>query len=240
MPDPSLNRRDEACLAHCIARLGSLNKRCLTWVYNSRGINPYFAHGTNESASVMDCVGNDWLLHLLVGRDIVEEGFRVRDVIFNLAPSLSPERNVGRERHVDFIMPFYHCGLVGISRFFIDPVWQLLGDELPLLSEETIESHSLVALSYIEERLTKVNLDLDTGTKLTDHSGKVLGRVKTLMPSFFAYLMNKPKSRLLHMGSDSQYVGVEILLNMTKSHSYGDNKLHDWMLANASARRAME
>ncbi|KAJ5192412.1 hypothetical protein N7449_008554 [Penicillium cf. viridicatum] len=107
----------------------------------------------------MDCVGNDWLLHLLVGRDIVKEGFRVRDEIFNLAPSLSAEHNIGGECHVDFTMPFYHCGLVCISRFFIDPVWQFLGDELPLLSEETIKSHSLVALSYIEERLIKVNFE---------------------------------------------------------------------------------
>lgn len=156
MPDRSLNLGDEACLAHCIAYLGSLNKRCLNWVYNSRRINPYSAHGTNESVSVMDCVGNEWLLHLLVGRGIVKEGFRVRDEISSLAPSLSAERNIRGECHVDFIMPFYHCGLVCISRFFIDPVWQFLGDELPLLSEEAIESHSLVALSYIEERLIEV------------------------------------------------------------------------------------
>lgn len=49
--------------------------------------------------------------------------------------------------------------------------------------------------------------------------------------------MNKPKSRLLFMSSDSHYGGDETLKDCTKSHSYGNSKLHDVMLANAFARR---
>ncbi|CAM1505190.1 Fc.00g108270.m01.CDS01 [Cosmosporella sp. VM-42] len=61
--------------------------------------------------------------------------------------------------------------------------------------------------------------------------------VNTLAPYILTCLMDKPASRLLFMSSDSHYGGDETLRNATQSHSYGDSKLHDVMLANAFARR---
>ena len=61
--------------------------------------------------------------------------------------------------------------------------------------------------------------------------------VNTLAPYILTCLMHKPKSRLLYMSSDSHYSGDETLKNCTQSHSYGNSKLHDVMLANAFARR---
>ncbi|KAJ5808318.1 hypothetical protein N7474_009587 [Penicillium riverlandense] len=61
--------------------------------------------------------------------------------------------------------------------------------------------------------------------------------VNTLAPYILTCLMDRPTSRLLYMSSDSHYGGDETLRNVTQSHSYGDSKLHDVMLANAFARR---
>lgn len=61
--------------------------------------------------------------------------------------------------------------------------------------------------------------------------------VNTLAPYILTCLMDKPKSRLLYMSSDSHYGGDETLKNCTTSHSYSNSKLHDVMLANAFARR---
>ncbi|KAL4895590.1 hypothetical protein BDV59DRAFT_172772 [Aspergillus ambiguus] len=61
--------------------------------------------------------------------------------------------------------------------------------------------------------------------------------VNTLAPYILTCLMDRPSSRLLYMSSDSHYGGDETLRNVTQSHSYGDSKLHDVMLANAFARR---
>ncbi|KAI2790892.1 putative oxidoreductase [Penicillium oxalicum] len=61
--------------------------------------------------------------------------------------------------------------------------------------------------------------------------------VNTLAPYILTCLMKKPTSRLLYMSSDSHYGGDESLRNVTQSHSYGDSKLHDVMLANAFSRR---
>ncbi|TQS32421.1 hypothetical protein Golomagni_07262, partial [Golovinomyces magnicellulatus] len=61
--------------------------------------------------------------------------------------------------------------------------------------------------------------------------------VNTLAPYILSCLMDKPKSRLMYMSSDSHYGGDETLRNITQSHSYSDSKLHDTMLAKAFARR---
>lgn len=61
--------------------------------------------------------------------------------------------------------------------------------------------------------------------------------VNTLAPYILTSLMDKPTSRLLFMSSDSHYGGDETLKNATQSHSYGNTKLHDTMLAKAFARR---
>jgi NAD(P)-dependent dehydrogenase (short-subunit alcohol dehydrogenase family) len=60
--------------------------------------------------------------------------------------------------------------------------------------------------------------------------------VNTLAPYILSCVMDRPK-RLLFMSSDSHYGGDNSLKGITTSHSYGDSKLHDMMLANAFARR---
>ncbi|KAK1148510.1 hypothetical protein N8T08_009516 [Aspergillus melleus] len=61
--------------------------------------------------------------------------------------------------------------------------------------------------------------------------------VNTLAPYIVTCAMKRPTARLLYMSSDSHYGGDNSLRNVTQSHSYGDSKLHDMMLANAFARR---
>jgi NAD(P)-dependent dehydrogenase (short-subunit alcohol dehydrogenase family) len=60
--------------------------------------------------------------------------------------------------------------------------------------------------------------------------------VNTLAPYILTCVMDRPK-RLLYMSSDSHYGGDNSLRGVTTSHSYGDSKLHDMMLANGFARR---
>lgn len=61
--------------------------------------------------------------------------------------------------------------------------------------------------------------------------------VNTLAPYILTCLMEKPTTRLLFMSSDSHWGGDESLRNAEQSHSYGNSKLHDVMLAKAFARR---
>jgi NAD(P)-dependent dehydrogenase (short-subunit alcohol dehydrogenase family) len=61
--------------------------------------------------------------------------------------------------------------------------------------------------------------------------------VNTLAPYILTCLMDKPKSRILFMSSDSHFGGDASLKNCTTSTSYGNSKLHDTMLAKAFARR---
>lgn len=61
--------------------------------------------------------------------------------------------------------------------------------------------------------------------------------VNTLAPYILSCLMDRPGSRILYMSSDSHWGGDGSLRGVTQSHSYGDSKLHDVMLAKAFARR---
>ena len=61
--------------------------------------------------------------------------------------------------------------------------------------------------------------------------------VNTLAPYILTCLMEKPRARILYMSSDSHYSGDASLKDCTQSHSYGNSKLHDVMLAKAFARR---
>ena len=61
--------------------------------------------------------------------------------------------------------------------------------------------------------------------------------VNTLAPYILTCLMDKPKSRILFMSSDSHFGGDASLKGCTTSTSYGNSKLHDTMLAKAFARR---
>ncbi|KAL5047511.1 hypothetical protein BDW71DRAFT_179397 [Aspergillus fruticulosus] len=73
--------------------------------------------------------------------------------------------------------------------------------------------------------------------EITEDKISAVFAVNTLAPYILTCLMHKPKSRLLYMSSDSHYGGDESLRNITQSHSYGNTKLHDVMLANAFSRR---
>lgn len=61
--------------------------------------------------------------------------------------------------------------------------------------------------------------------------------VNTLAPYILACLMDKPKSRILFMSSDSHFGGDESLKSCATSSSYSNSKLHDTMLSKAFARR---
>ncbi|KAL4875537.1 hypothetical protein BJY04DRAFT_201590 [Aspergillus karnatakaensis] len=76
-----------------------------------------------------------------------------------------------------------------------------------------------------------------SSTQITDDGISAVFAVNTLAPYILTCLMEKPKERMLFMSSDSHYGGDGSLKNVTRSHSYGDSKLHDVMLANALARR---
>ena len=76
-----------------------------------------------------------------------------------------------------------------------------------------------------------------SSSEITSDGISAVFAVNTLAPYILTCLMDKPKSRLLFMSSDSHYGGDESLKNCTTSHSYGNSKLHDVMLANAFARR---
>lgn len=61
--------------------------------------------------------------------------------------------------------------------------------------------------------------------------------INTLAPYILTCLMDKPKSRILFMSSDSHFGGDESLKECTTSSSYANSKLHDTMLSKAFARR---
>lgn len=96
---------------------------------------------------------------LLDGRSIVQEGLRTRAEIMAWAPALSAQRSRESKESFDAIMSFYYCALVGVSRIFIDPIWLLTGEQLPVIADATIHSHSLAALAHIERRLEKVGVE---------------------------------------------------------------------------------
>lgn len=72
--------------------------------------------------------------------------------------------------------------------------------------------------------------------EITSEGISAVFAVNTLAPYILTCIMDRPK-RLLYMSSDSHYGGDNSLRNIRTSHSYGDSKLHDMMLANAFARR---
>ncbi|CAI7626430.1 unnamed protein product [Penicillium pancosmium] len=75
------------------------------------------------------------------------------------------------------------------------------------------------------------------GYEVTSDNISAVFAVNTLAPYILTCLMDKPTTRLLFMSSDSHWGGDESLRNAEHSHSYGNSKLHDVMLAKAFARR---
>lgn len=76
-----------------------------------------------------------------------------------------------------------------------------------------------------------------SSSEITEDGISAVFAINTLAPYILTCTMDKPKARLLFMSSDSHYGGDASLRNCTTSHSYGNSKLHDVMLANAFARR---
>lgn len=76
-----------------------------------------------------------------------------------------------------------------------------------------------------------------SSTETTKDGISAVFAVNTLTPYMLTCLMEKPKSRMLYMSSDSHYGGDESLKNCTTSHSYSNSKLHNNMLAHAFSRR---
>jgi hypothetical protein len=97
--------------------------------------------------------------HLVDGRNIVKEGIRVRDEIEKWAPGLSANFSEQNQSYFDSTMSFYHCGLVSVSRLFIDPLWVMTGEQPSTLPEEKIKFHSLNALAHMERRLKRVGIE---------------------------------------------------------------------------------
>ncbi|TKA27070.1 putative oxidoreductase [Salinomyces thailandicus] len=73
--------------------------------------------------------------------------------------------------------------------------------------------------------------------EMTSDNISAVFAVNTLAAYILTCSMNKPTSRMLFMSSDSALGGDESLKGCTTSHSYGNSKLHNVMLANAFARR---
>ena len=73
--------------------------------------------------------------------------------------------------------------------------------------------------------------------EITSDGVSAVFAVNTLAPYILTCLMNKPKSRILFMSSDSHFGGDESLKNCTTSFSYANSKLQDTMLSKAFARR---
>lgn len=71
----------------------------------------------------------------------------------------------------------------------------------------------------------------------TSDSISAVFAVNTLAPYILTCLMEKPTARMLYMSSDSHLGGDGSLRGAARSHSYGDSKLHDLMLAKAFGRR---
>ncbi|KAL3459016.1 hypothetical protein BJX64DRAFT_301621 [Aspergillus heterothallicus] len=78
-----------------------------------------------------------------------------------------------------------------------------------------------------------------SSTRITEDGISAVFAVNSLAPYVLTCLLGRPErgGRVLFMSSDSHYGGDGSLRNVTRSHSYGDSKLHDVMLANAFARR---
>lgn len=152
--------KDEETLATCLALLGRLNYRSIIWRQRARALGlPYLKQLQISRSTTTSGDHNDGQMLLLDGRSIVQEGLRTRAEIMTWAPALSAQRSRESKESFDAIMSFYYCALVGVSRIFIDPIWLLTGEQLPVIADATIHSHSLAALAHIERRLEKVGVE---------------------------------------------------------------------------------
>lgn len=133
--------------------------RSITWLQKGRAMGLLRSEQLTINPVVTCCNGNDYQLYLADGRDIVKDSYRVRAEVLEWAPGFSDQ--VGRESlsRLDSTVSMYHCCLVSVSRLFIDPLWALTGEQLPVLAEDIIKSHSLAALTHIERRLRKAGIE---------------------------------------------------------------------------------
>ena len=87
-----------------------------------------------------------------------QEGFQIvceASKTFKALTKLEP--CIQKCRHVDFLMAYYHCGLISISRLFVDQAWLPYGP--PTMSEIFIKQGAIAALECIEKVVQSVQLE---------------------------------------------------------------------------------
>ena len=89
--------------------------------------------------------------HAQTGTDIICEASKLFQSFTQLQPRIL------KCRHADFLTAFYHCGLVSISRLFVDPAW--LPFDRPLMNETLIKNCTVAALECIEKVSKKAELE---------------------------------------------------------------------------------
>jgi hypothetical protein len=67
------------------------------------------------------------------------------------------ESRIQQCKNRDFLLAYYHCGHISISRLFVDPAW--LPYNPPSMSETFIKQHSLTALDHVEKVNKKAQLE---------------------------------------------------------------------------------
>jgi hypothetical protein len=108
---------------------------------------------TNNISSLRDSI------HFGEGKDIIQEGHMVRQELLQLAPDLHTQNWIQARSLFDLMMSLYHCGLISLSRLFIDPLWSILGEPPPTLPEDTIRYHAIAALEHLQRRLQVAGLE---------------------------------------------------------------------------------
>lgn len=87
-----------------------------------------------------------------------QEGFQIvseASEAFKALTQLQPR--IQKFRHADFLMAYYHCGLISISRLFVDQAW--MPYEPPIMSEMFIKQGAVAALECIEKVVQAVQLE---------------------------------------------------------------------------------
>ncbi|GAM36626.1 hypothetical protein TCE0_018f05855 [Talaromyces pinophilus] len=97
--------------------------------------------------------------HLRLGGEIIHESVILEKRIMNYVPLVMARRYGGRGSTPMSILSYYYWGLVGLSRMFIDPRWQLLQQGFNMMDEYTIHECAMAALTCVESRVASVELE---------------------------------------------------------------------------------
>lgn len=93
------------------------------------------------------------------------------------------------------------------------------------------------ALSLFHSDNAGIGYGSTSSQEITSDGISAVFAVNVLAPYILACLMDKPKSRILFMSSDSHFGGDGSLKGCKTSSSYANSKLQDTMLSKAFARR---